>query len=67
MFRGKNPKHWKLLVFYCNPDEPRLFVAKKTGVPFTLNFGRPMAWAIVALTVAVPVIGGIIGQVHSVR
>ena len=49
MLRDKNPKHWKLLVFYYNPDESRLFVAKRTGGPLTLNFAKPMAWRIVAL------------------
>jgi uncharacterized membrane protein len=67
MLRDKNPKHWKLLVFYYNPDEPRLFVAKRTGAPLTLNFARPIAWAIVGLTLAIPVTGAIIEIVHSGR
>ncbi len=50
MLRDKNPDHWKLLFFYFNPEQPRLFVAKRTGLPLTLNFARPMAWAITALT-----------------
>jgi uncharacterized membrane protein len=65
MLRDKNPKHWKLLVFYYNPNERRLFVAKRTGVPLTLNFARPMAWAIVGLTLAIPITGAIFKIVHS--
>jgi uncharacterized membrane protein len=67
MLRDKNPKHWKLLVFYYNPDQPRLFVAKRTGVPLTLNFARPMAWAIVGLTLVIPITGTFIEIVHSGR
>jgi uncharacterized membrane protein len=57
MLRDRNPKHWKLLVFYYNPDEPRLFVAKRYGPPITLNFAKPMAWAIAAILPAIAVIG----------
>jgi uncharacterized membrane protein len=67
MLRDKNPKHWKLLVFYYNPDEPRIFMAKRYGTPITLNFAKPMAWAIVGLTFAIPVLGAIVGKVHSGR
>jgi uncharacterized membrane protein len=65
MLRDKNPKHWKFLIFYYNPDESRLFVAKRTGVPITLNFAKPMAWGIVGLILAIPVAGAIIDTVHS--
>jgi uncharacterized membrane protein len=67
MLRDRNPKHWKLLIFYYNPDESRLFVAKRYGSPITLNFAKPMAWAIVGLTLAIPIIGAIIDIVHSGR
>jgi uncharacterized membrane protein len=41
--RDTNPAHWKLF-FYYNPDEPKLFVRKRTALH--LNFARPAAWAI---------------------
>lgn len=53
MFRDANPQHWKLVIFYYNPSNPRLFVPKKTGLPFTLNFARPMAWVLSAGILAV--------------
>ena len=53
MLRDRTPEHWKLMVFYYNPDEPRLFVAKRSGFPFTLNFAQPTAWAITAITFAI--------------
>lgn len=32
---------WKGGLFYVNPDDPRLFVPKRTGIGLTTNFGRP--------------------------
>jgi uncharacterized membrane protein len=64
----KNPKHWKFLVFYYNPDESRLFVAKMTGLSFPfLNFAKPMAWAIAAITFATVTLVAIVNNVHPVR
>jgi uncharacterized membrane protein len=67
MLRDKNPKHWKLVIFYYNPDESRLFVPKRTGIPFTLNFAKPMAWAILAVTLAMVTIAAIVNNAHFVR
>jgi uncharacterized membrane protein len=67
MLVDKNPKHWKLLVFYYNPHEPRLFVAKKSGLPFTLNFAKPVAWAITALSLAIVAIVAVINNFHFVQ
>jgi uncharacterized membrane protein len=53
MFSDSNPEHWRLLIFYYNPDSPRLFVAKQTGLPFTLNFAKPIAWVLSAGILAV--------------
>ncbi len=44
MIRDANPQHWKLLVFYYNPENPKLFVPKRTGLPLTINFAKPAAW-----------------------
>jgi uncharacterized membrane protein len=51
--KDTDPAHWKLVIFYYNPDEPKLFVPKRTGIPFTLNFAKPAAWAIVGVIVVV--------------
>lgn len=40
--------HWKLGVFYFNPDDPALFIEKRFGVGWTINFGRPIAVIIFA-------------------
>lgn len=45
--------------FYCNPNDPALLVPKRFGIGYTLNFGNPWSWAVLAfvlLMVAVPFI-----------
>lgn len=48
MYRDADPAHWKLLILYYNRDNPRLFVSKRSGIPWTLNFARPSAWVLTA-------------------
>jgi len=50
--KDTNPAHWKLTIFYYNPDEPRLLVPRRIGILFTLNFAKPTAWAIIGTIVA---------------
>ena len=57
--RDTNPAHWKLLIFYYNPDEPHLLVPKRTGLPITLNFAHPAAWAIAGVVVGLIVFAAI--------
>ena len=57
--KDTNPAHWKLLIFYYNPDEPRLFVLRRTGFKFTLTFARPAAWAITGTIVALVVFAAV--------
>lgn len=50
-------EHWRLGQLYCNPGDPALFVATRDGGSWTLNFGRPVAAALIALVLAIGVIG----------
>lgn len=38
--------HWKLGIFYFNREDPSLFLEKRFGVGWTINFARPLAWII---------------------
>ena len=40
-------------IFYSNPDDPALWVPKRFGLGYTLNFGNPWSWGIVALHILV--------------
>ena len=45
--------------FYSNPDDPALFVPKRYGIGYTLNFSNRWSWVVLLLilaVVAVPVI-----------
>jgi uncharacterized membrane protein len=46
-------KYWKLGLFYINRNDPALFVEKRFGMGYTLNFGHPGAWVFLAVLVAV--------------
>jgi uncharacterized membrane protein len=45
-------RHWKLGLFYYNPDDPALFVEKRFGIGWTVNLARPAVWLIVAAIIA---------------
>jgi uncharacterized membrane protein len=59
MIRDRQPQHWKLSIFYYNPENPRLFVPKRTGLPVTLNFARLMAWLMTGSIIALLVFAAI--------
>jgi uncharacterized membrane protein len=39
-------RYWILGQFYYNPEDPALFLEKRFGIGWTMNFARPLAWAI---------------------
>jgi len=45
---------WKAGVFYVNPDDPSIFVEKRIGIGYTLNFAHPLSWLIVGLSILAP-------------
>src|SRR5215469_8237532 len=56
---GRRPpdEAWKGM-FYSNPDDPALLVPKRHGIGYTLNFGNPWSWVVLALVllmVAAPI------------
>ena len=42
-----NDRYWKGGIFYVNPDDPALFLPERFGIGWTINLGRPAAWAFV--------------------
>ena len=51
-------RFWKLGVIYINPEDPALFLEKRFGIGWTMNLGRPIAWAILAGIILLIVILG---------
>ncbi len=52
---GTPDQCWKLGMFYFNPDDAALFVERRFGVGYTLNFGHSSAWICVALVLLIPI------------
>jgi len=46
-------KYWKLGLIYINRNDPALFVEKRFGMGYTVNFGHPGAWVFLAVLVGV--------------
>jgi uncharacterized membrane protein len=47
---------WKLGQFCFNSDDPALWVEKRSGIGYTLNFARPLSWVWILSAVAGPVL-----------
>jgi uncharacterized membrane protein len=55
--RPFDPRHWRLGQLYKNSQDPALFVPTRDGRRWTLNFGRPVAGALLGLLLAIGVLG----------
>lgn len=53
VIRRDDDRYWKWGMYYVNKDDPALFVEKRFGVGFTINFGRPAAILLVIGLIAV--------------
>jgi uncharacterized membrane protein len=40
---------WKWGLFYYNPDDPALFVEKRFGLGYTVNFGNRWSWVVMTV------------------
>lgn len=72
LVRAKQPRgkimdddaKWVLGLFYYNPGDPSVFVEKRAGIGYTLNYARPLAW-IFTVGIAVFVIVVLAFSFHS--
>jgi uncharacterized membrane protein len=60
-------EHWRLGQLYKNADDPALFVPTRDGCKWTLNFGRPVAAALLGVVLAVGVLGPTLILVLALR
>jgi len=42
----QNDSYWKAGVFYYNPNDPAIFVSKRVGIGYTMNFANKMSWVV---------------------
>jgi uncharacterized membrane protein len=50
-------EHWRFGQLYKNASDPALFVPTRNGCRWTLNFGRPVAAALLGVVLALGVVG----------
>ncbi len=53
--------HWVAGVFYYNPQDPSLWVEKRYGFGWTLNFARPASWFMLGGILLVVIVGAALG------
>ncbi|HZU66369.1 MAG TPA: DUF5808 domain-containing protein [Ktedonobacteraceae bacterium] len=53
-------RYWYAEVFYNNPDDPALFVPKRFGWGWTMNFGHPQARFVLIGMVLIVLVFGIL-------
>ena len=44
----ENDNYWRAGAFYWNPDDPAIFVPKRMGIGYTVNFANKWAWVALA-------------------
>ncbi|MGA2903746.1 MAG: DUF5808 domain-containing protein [Candidatus Korobacteraceae bacterium] len=50
----QNDSYWKAGAFYYNPNDPAIFVSKRVGIGYTMNFANKWSWvAIGAIILAI--------------
>lgn len=40
----QSDRYWKAGLFYYNPNDPAILVAKRVGIGYTLNFANKLSW-----------------------
>jgi len=48
----QDPTNWYLGVFYHNSADPNIWLPKRYGWGWTLNFAQPWSWFLLAILVA---------------
>lgn len=61
---GTPDECWKLGVLYFNPDDAALWVEKRVGIGYTMNFAHISAWIIMGLILLLPLTFGLIALLH---
>ncbi|TVY11763.1 DUF5808 domain-containing protein [Paenibacillus cremeus] len=56
----RNP--WKWGIFYYNPDNKSIFVPKRLGLGWTVNFAHPASWLVILVIVAAIVVVKAVGK-----
>jgi len=61
-----NDEFWRGGILYVNRDDPALFVPKRYGTGYTLNFGNRWSWVVMAL-ILVLALAPIVLSINALR
>ena len=64
-YDGTPDAGWYSSLFYYNRKDPALMVPKRMGVGYTLNFGRPTAWWMMATVILLPILFSLVMASHK--
>jgi uncharacterized membrane protein len=48
--------YWKAGLFYYNPEDPALWVTKRSGLGWTTNFAHPLSWVFIVAILLIPIV-----------
>ena len=59
-------RYWRLGMLYVNREDPAVIVERRYGFGWTLNFGNPLSWLVVAVLVAIVLVSVLIPTVSLI-
>ncbi|GMK40900.1 membrane protein [Paenibacillus sp. CCS19] len=60
-------RHWKLGSLYWNPEDPAIFIEKRSGIGWTMNWAKPSAWLVMFGPIILIVLVSLFGTDIMVR
>ncbi len=53
-------RHWILGEIYVNRNDPSIFVERRFGIGWTLNWGNPTSWLVIVVILALPLAAALV-------
>lgn len=60
-------QHWKLGSLYWNPQDPAIFIEKRSGIGWTMNWAHPSAWLVLFGPIVLIALVSLLGTPIMVR
>ncbi|WP_276360618.1 DUF5808 domain-containing protein [Daejeonella sp. H1SJ63] len=64
-FDKQNNDLWRFGIIYYNPNDPSVWVEKRVGIGWTLNFAHVRSYFIMGLILAIPLALGLFSSLFS--
>jgi len=60
-------RYWIAGMFYFNKDDPAIFVEKRFGIGYTMNFAHPASWIVIGVVILLPLAVAFLLRPHPGR